>query len=413
MTIENEQLMELPKSEAELLSRYGAGERSFERLILRGAELEGADLEGINLRKADLTGANLQGVNLRGAILDHVDLARANLRSADLSATSTRATSMRDVELVGATLRNANLRGALLDKASIVQTELRGALLEGARFPRARLVQVDLSGVQADADFTAAYLDMVRLGSIQRLAENTTLPHCEWGRVTFHRTLYAGRYRNDEQYWVIREEEESIFQAYAKWKSGHALSRELTIEFSAAVWAQLFPVEIALARTLGDDFEISKSADRVVVRLRDEGQLQQALDGLIPFLAGLEATSPGEVALVRANEGPMGRLDEVREADLQDLLRHVIQVVEGNRAILTDLQSTPFEELVAGAAGTVPLAGSFLQVAVREILKANRERLKEFAEAYRASLQFFAGATGLRRIETKTSRLIDVGEPAE
>jgi hypothetical protein len=53
--------------------------------ILRGADLQDADLRGAILRFADLQDADLQGANLRGAILRGADLEGANLRGATLN----------------------------------------------------------------------------------------------------------------------------------------------------------------------------------------------------------------------------------------------------------------------------------------------------------------------------------------
>jgi hypothetical protein len=68
----------------------------------RGANLEGAYLEGANLR-----GVNLEGVNLRGANLRGVNLEGANFRGANLEGVN-----LRGANLEGAYLEGANLRGA-------------------------------------------------------------------------------------------------------------------------------------------------------------------------------------------------------------------------------------------------------------------------------------------------------------
>ena len=58
---------------AELIRRYGAGDRDFRRLDLRGLnlsrqQLAGADFSGADLRSTDFLEANLQGVNFADAI---------------------------------------------------------------------------------------------------------------------------------------------------------------------------------------------------------------------------------------------------------------------------------------------------------------------------------------------------------
>jgi len=68
-----------------------------EEAVMRGADLGGAYLRGVNLHSADLRGAYLRGVNLHSA-----DLGGADLRGSDL----------RGVNLHSADLRGADLRGA-------------------------------------------------------------------------------------------------------------------------------------------------------------------------------------------------------------------------------------------------------------------------------------------------------------
>ncbi len=88
-----------------------------EQAIKRGADLEGANLEGAYLRGADLEGANLEGAYLRGADLGGADLEGANLGGAYLR---------------GAYLEGANLEGADLEGANLEGADLGGAYLEGA-----------------------------------------------------------------------------------------------------------------------------------------------------------------------------------------------------------------------------------------------------------------------------------------
>ena len=57
---------------AEVLRRYAAGERNFQRVNLRGQSFKGADLSGADFSEADIRStnfknANLQGVNFTGA----------------------------------------------------------------------------------------------------------------------------------------------------------------------------------------------------------------------------------------------------------------------------------------------------------------------------------------------------------
>lgn len=101
-----------------LLEDYKRGYRDFSRIVLIGADLQGASLRETdfsqgqfwraNLQEADLQGANLwfarmQGVNLQGA-----NLSNADLRDADLS----------DADLTGANLEGARLHKAFITDAT-------------------------------------------------------------------------------------------------------------------------------------------------------------------------------------------------------------------------------------------------------------------------------------------------------
>ncbi len=52
---------------SEILRRYQAGERNFQRVNLRGQSFKGKDLSGADFSEADIRSANFTGANLRGA----------------------------------------------------------------------------------------------------------------------------------------------------------------------------------------------------------------------------------------------------------------------------------------------------------------------------------------------------------
>ena len=52
---------------SEVLTRYAAGERNFQRLNLRGQSFKGKDLSGADFSEADLYSTNFTGANLKGA----------------------------------------------------------------------------------------------------------------------------------------------------------------------------------------------------------------------------------------------------------------------------------------------------------------------------------------------------------
>ena len=52
---------------SEVLKRYRAGERNFQRVNLRGQSFKGKDLSGADFSEADLRSTNFTGATLRGA----------------------------------------------------------------------------------------------------------------------------------------------------------------------------------------------------------------------------------------------------------------------------------------------------------------------------------------------------------
>ena len=79
---------------------------------VRGVELCGAYMSGMDLFHADLCAADLHGADLGGANLNNANLRRADLRGANLAA---------------ADLSDADLRGADLRRANMTAADLHGA----------------------------------------------------------------------------------------------------------------------------------------------------------------------------------------------------------------------------------------------------------------------------------------------
>ncbi|MCP5283006.1 MAG: pentapeptide repeat-containing protein [Rhodoferax sp.] len=150
------------------------------RLVLRGADLTGARLAGVDFDATDLQGARLTGVdlthasvdrarlskadlsrgklvqlngyranfsgaNLTGADLSKAELFRANLSGANLSRATVRKAELQRANFEGANLDGANLTGADMARANLANTRLDGTRLAQARMFRTRLEGVDLS----------------------------------------------------------------------------------------------------------------------------------------------------------------------------------------------------------------------------------------------------------------------------
>ena len=124
------------------------------RLLLRGANLQQADLyssnlahidlrgtylAGAHLEDADLEGANLEGADLSGAYLGGADLSGSNLTDVDLSNAEGLWERGTDLWKRGAGLTDADLSGANLSGADLSNAYLGGASLKGANITEEQL----------------------------------------------------------------------------------------------------------------------------------------------------------------------------------------------------------------------------------------------------------------------------------
>ena len=126
------------------------------RILLRGADLQQADLSGANLAHidlrdtylagahlegADLEGAHLQGADLSGTFLEGADLSDANLADVDLSNAEELWKPGTDNWKRGAGLSHADLSGANLIGADLSGANLSGANLKGADVTEEQLAE--------------------------------------------------------------------------------------------------------------------------------------------------------------------------------------------------------------------------------------------------------------------------------
>lgn len=91
-----------------LLERYQAGNRNFQKMNLSRISLKKAYLREANFQGANLQGANLQQADLRWAILEGANLKNANLEEANLVG----------AKLDGAILEGANLKWVSFEELS-------------------------------------------------------------------------------------------------------------------------------------------------------------------------------------------------------------------------------------------------------------------------------------------------------
>jgi uncharacterized protein YjbI with pentapeptide repeats len=130
------------------------------RILLRGADLQQADLSGANLahidlRDAYLAGAHFEGADLEGAFLEGADLSGTFMEGADLSDADLADVDLSNAEDLwkkgtdmwerGAGLSNADLSGANLSGANLSGAKLSGANLSGANLKGANVTEEQLA----------------------------------------------------------------------------------------------------------------------------------------------------------------------------------------------------------------------------------------------------------------------------
>ena len=108
------------------------------------ADLNNAQLAGVNLPNANLESANLESANLESAYLvyanlDSANLWDANLKSAKLVKANLKSAYLHKANLKSADLDSANLSNAILSKAILERLSLGKAILSNADFSNANL----------------------------------------------------------------------------------------------------------------------------------------------------------------------------------------------------------------------------------------------------------------------------------
>src|SRR5688572_11763933 len=98
---------------------------------LRGANLAGADLGGLDFRRADLTGARLEGTRFAKAQMFGVNLSGARAGRADFTGAVLDVAVLRGTDLTRARLRDASLYATILIDADLTEADLSGARVIG------------------------------------------------------------------------------------------------------------------------------------------------------------------------------------------------------------------------------------------------------------------------------------------
>ena len=127
------------------------------RILLKGADLQQANLSGAYLTDIDFRGTYLAGTHLEEANLERAELQGADLTNVDLSNAEglwekgtylwKRGAGLNDADLSnanlsGADLTNANLSGANLEGADVTEAQLaKCKSLEGATMPNGQMYE--------------------------------------------------------------------------------------------------------------------------------------------------------------------------------------------------------------------------------------------------------------------------------
>jgi uncharacterized protein YjbI with pentapeptide repeats len=171
-----------------------------ERIDLRGANLNGANLsqaklDRANFKKAELNGADMSKAKLNGAILVEAKLSKAklwatelnkaDLSNAELMESELTSTQLQEAILIKANLENAHLVAATLAGANLKKANLASAILGGAKFKNANLRKSEFREIDLkEADFSEADLTNARLTNANLSGakfSNANLRYTEFG----------------------------------------------------------------------------------------------------------------------------------------------------------------------------------------------------------------------------------------
>ncbi len=158
------------------------------KTLLKGLDVDGADLIGINLKGANLERANLKGALLTCANLQEINLRRAKLQGANLQGANLQKADLLGAHLEGADLREyepdtdpnsrkvplekriTNLEGADLGKAHLQKAILNNANLRGTNLRGANLTGAGLGGADVKgADFSEANIQGAIFSDVKNL----------------------------------------------------------------------------------------------------------------------------------------------------------------------------------------------------------------------------------------------------
>lgn len=101
----------------------------------------------LNLYGAQLEGAQLSGINFRHVVLNRANLRKAELHGADFRSSALQQTNFSESIMEFAQFENAVIRGADLTHAILNRADMKFSLLSRAKLNGAKMVEADMRGV--------------------------------------------------------------------------------------------------------------------------------------------------------------------------------------------------------------------------------------------------------------------------
>jgi Leucine rich repeat len=144
------------------------------------------------------------------------------------------------------------------------------------------------------------------------------------------------------------------------------LGERFIVAFKYEVYGQLFPIEHALVRTLGGQYIIEKTSDRIVVSLESPEQLQDALDAVIPALAALEKAAPDEIRSLEVEHRNCAP-EKIEGKDVQEYFRKVNYMLD--KHLVENNELTFIEKSGVETAKGAPFVGNMLAVWLERFIK--------------------------------------------
>jgi uncharacterized protein YjbI with pentapeptide repeats len=221
---------------------------------LRGATLDGADIQGGKLSKAVLERAQLNGVTLNSVNFDAADLRGAHLSNVQGQSASGQGADFTQAQLSVVDFSHAALTDASFDGARLENVNFKEAKVGKASFRNTLFVRCDLSDVDlTHAQFDGARFEEVRYDLLTRWPDGIQPPKNAAEEAPAHPELPSQRYNEQSSLTDISE-----LAAIATGNKSPAAKKA-----SEAMGAKSIPASLAKLPKPGSLKESSESALKI------------------------------------------------------------------------------------------------------------------------------------------------------